>query len=140
MEGNGLQTIGWRTPDHDEFLSDLNREMTPGDYIELLDQIALAYKELTDAMAQAADQRNGLHLLQDFVSLFRWLFFGQPSLRSIWIAQSDRSRAAQTRLSQAEQQLGSLVAHRLRPPITLFDKDSRQLLLPVPTFKMRSIP
>jgi hypothetical protein len=133
MEGNALQTLGWRTPDHDEFLATLDRDMAPSDYIELLDQIALAYKELTDAMAAAPCARSAAreyNVISALVALFRWLFFGQPSPRSISNALSDHSLAAQSRLSKAEEQLGSLVAYRLRPPCTLFDKDSHQLVLP----------
>ena len=104
MEGNGLQTIGWRTPDHDELLALIDRGMTQSDYIKVLDQIALAYKELTDAMAAAQSaknagrRRNPLDPLRDSVAIFRWLFFGQPSPWSNARVCLDHSLAAQSRL------------------------------------------
>lgn len=53
MQNSGSQAIGSRAPDHDELMASIDREMKQGDYVELLTQIALAYKELTDALAAA---------------------------------------------------------------------------------------
>jgi hypothetical protein len=128
MELSELQAITPRTPDHDELMARIDRGMTQRDYIEVLNQVALAYKELTDAMAAAASARRDaiINPLAVFVALFRWLVLGKPSPWSISRFSGDRFCTTQSRLSQAEQQLGSLVAYRLPTPCTLFDGSSPQ--------------
>ena len=132
MELSELQTFAPTTPDHDELMASIDREMTQSNYIEALDQIALAYKELTDATAAAksAERAATIAPLPAVVALFRWLVLGKPSPRSIFRSVGDRSCAAQSRLSQAEQQLGYLVAYRLPTPCTLFDESSPQYVCP----------
>ncbi len=128
MENTGLQPIDRRTPDHDELMASIDGAMKQSDYIEVLNQVALAYKELTDATAasKSAECAATIAPLPALVAALRWLVLGKPSPWSIFKLLEDRSSAAQCRLSQAERQLGSLVAYRLRTPYTLFDGSSSQ--------------
>ena len=50
MKHTAQKPLGRRTLDHKEVLAALDSSMERSDYTELLVHIALAYKELTDAM------------------------------------------------------------------------------------------
>ena len=117
MEGNELQTLGGRTPDYNQLLADIDRGMTRSGYIELLDRIALAYKELTDAMAAfpAAWHEHEYNVINLLVAFFRWLFLGKPSPRSLHRLYFDHSRQNQLRRIFIKECAGRPPTRRTRP-------------------------
>jgi hypothetical protein len=132
MESTAQNTFGWRTPAHKGVSADLDRSMERGDYAELLGHIALAYKELTDAMAaQRSESAVRPFSIATAVSILREAFSRGPSPTRC------RKTESQTRLSQAERQLGRLVSCYLPAPCSLFDPAAQQLVLPELTYRMR---
>ena len=131
MKHTALKPLGRRTLDHKEVLAALDSSMERSDYTELLVHIALAYKELTDAMAHLPIKPVRSFNISTVVSFLRVTFSRGPSPADLRLIE------AQTRLSKAERQLGHLVAGYLPTTCTLFDPEAPQLVLPELGYRTR---
>ena len=135
MRHTAQKPLGRRTLDHKEVLAALDSSMERSDYTELLVHIALAYKELTDAMAhmpiKPVRSVNISTVVSTIVSFLRITFPRGPSPTDLRLIE------ARARLSKAERQLGHLVAGYLPTTCTLFDPEAPQLVLPELGYRTR---